>query len=181
MSAVLSLQKFFSVYHYASGYPITEFKISSDGVAYADEYILRCLSTESTQLYSSLAAINRQERTAIVADYLPARKYLNVCVRNIDNCGFCFKCARTMFQLDIIGRLDQFEEVFNVKEYRRNYSKILRLLSKDTHFHNEFLTTATVSPHFPFSVPRFKLALLIGSIENKLICLRKQMFRKNAL
>lgn len=174
MSAVLAMQKMFSAYHYASTYPITKFKISLEDIAYADEYILRCLSTETTRLYSALAPLSRQQRTALVADFEPAQNFLNVCVRSIHNCGLCFKCARTMFQLDLTGKLDKFKNVFDVEAYRRNKREILKLLSKDTHFHDEFLDATKLSNITPpFSVLTLRTLFLYRRVSNTIKKIRK--------
>lgn len=179
MSAVLAMQKMFSAYHYASTYPITKFKISLEDIAYADEYILRCLSTETTRLYSALAPLSRQQRTALVADFEPAQNFLNVCVRSIHNCGLCFKCARTMFQLDLTGKLDKFKNVFDVEAYRRNKREILKLLSKDTHFHDEFLSAVKSVPEFsPFSYRRLATVFALRKLETRFINNRRALKRK---
>ena len=181
MSAVLVLQKLFAAYHYASAYPISKFKISSEGIAYADEYVLRCLSTESTRLYSSLPPLNRQNRTAVVSEFAIAAKFLNVCVRDICNCGLCFKCARTMFQLDLIGKLDVFKEVFDVGAYHRNKKTILKLLARDTHFHDEFLEATRLSKNPPYSYFRLKMVFLRRRLSERIVKIRKMVkskFRK---
>lgn len=179
MSAVLAMQKLFSAYHYASTYPISKFKISSEDAAYADEYILRCLSTETTRLYSALAPLSRQGRTDIVADFEPARNFLNVCVRNIHNCGLCFKCARTMFQLDLTGKLDKFKNVFDVEAYHKNKKQILKLLAKDNHFHDEFLSAVKAAPGLsPFSHTRLLTAFTVRNVGTRLIDVRKSLKRK---
>lgn len=179
MSAVLVMQKLFSAYHYASAYPISKFKISSEGVAYADEYILRCLSTETTRLYSALAPLTRQQRSALAADFEPAHNFLNVCVRSIHNCGLCFKCARTMFQLDLTGKLDKFKNVFDIEAYRKNKKKILKLLAKDTHFHDEFLSAVKMAPEYsPFSYTRLSVAFCLTKFSTSLINTRKSLKRR---
>lgn len=175
IATVLAFQKHFKAYHYASGFHISRFRITMDGLSHADEFLLRCLSTESTSFHSSLASLTRQDRTRLVSEFAPARKFLNVCVKEVDNCGFCFKCARTMFQLDLIGKLDDFSEVFDVKAYRANRRRILGLLSKDTHFHNEFLTAAKASTRCEYSIPRLKSAFMRGKLAHMLVSIRKRL------
>ena len=99
---------------------------------------------ESTRLYSALSAL---------------QQFLNVCVRNIHNCGTCFKCARTMFQLELIGKLDVFSSVFDVSSYYNHRKKILKLLSKDFHFHEEFLVEAEKGKS-PFSPLKLKIVFV---------------------
>ena len=176
-SAVLALGKMFSAYHYASAYLISEFKLSSKALAKADEFLLRCLSTESTRFYSALPSLSRQDRTKIVASFAPAKKYLNVCVTEVDNCGKCFKCVRTMFQLELEGALDEFSQVFDVESYKKRRAKTLHTIGKDVNYHREYLKELKENPgRIPYGKFRFRLALLKGALSRKFVAARKKMF-----
>lgn len=177
-ATVLVFQKYFKTYHYASGFHISHFCITMDGLSHADEFLLRCLSTESTVFYSALASMTRQDRTKLASKFNLTSKYLNVCVSKINNCGFCFKCARTMFQLDLIGKLDNFSNVFDVQAYRNNPRRILKILSKDTHFHDEFLTAVKAATGCIYSLPKLKSAFILGKIAHILVNIRKRLIGK---
>ena len=101
-------------------------------------YMLSLLSTEAIEIILEGGQYNRMERTIKVANYAPARKYLNVCVDHwgdnikAENCSHCFKCTRTMKALDVIGKLDDFAEVFDVQWYRTHKKKLwLRYMAGD--------------------------------------------------
>lgn len=180
-ATVLVVQKYFKAYHYASGFHISHFCITMDELSHADEFLLRCLSTESTVFHSALASMTRQDRTKLASEFGLTGKYLNVCVSKVNNCGFCFKCARTMFQLDLIGKLDDFSNVFDVQAYRENPRRILRLLSKDTHFHDEFLAAAKASTGCVYSLLKLKSAFALGKIAHILVNIRKRLIGKKRI
>lgn len=124
----------------------------------SEEYLLRCMSTESTRLYSSLAASTRYDRTKLLSDFGPAQKMLNVCIHGAPNCGKCFKCVRTMLQLDQMGKLDAFASVFDASYYRSTNAKekavIEREIMNDRPYKDEFLHYAAqpgVNPHAVFN------------------------------
>ena len=153
-ACVLAIQKYFSAYHFASAVHVENFKFSMSAPAMSEEYLLRCMSTESTRLYSSLAASTRYDRTKILSDFGPAQKLLNVCIHGAPNCGKCFKCVRTMLQLDQMGKLDAFEGVFDTSCYRSTKAKEKGVIEweimNDSSYMNEFLHYAAqpgVNPH----------------------------------
>ncbi|MBQ7582779.1 MAG: hypothetical protein IJU25_08175, partial [Lachnospiraceae bacterium] len=64
------------------------------------------------------------------------QKYVAVCYDtgpHGENCGRCYACMKTMIPLDIIGKLDKFEESFNLNKYyseREDVYKDLILFSQ---------------------------------------------------
>lgn len=127
----------------------------------SEEYLLRCMSTESTRLYSSLAASTRYDRPKLLSDFGPAQKLLNVCIHGAPNCGKCFKCVRTMLQLDQIGKLDAFESVFDTSCYRSTKAKEKGVIEweimNDSPYKGEFLHYAAqpgVNPHAVYNYDR---------------------------
>ena len=99
-----------------------------DAIERVNMMLLPWLSTESLDLVDDGNLFDRSAKTALVADYPPARKYLNVCYGHdtLDtNCSVCPKCARTLLTLDILGRLDDFAGVFDIPRYRREVRRRL--------------------------------------------------------
>lgn len=161
VACVLSLQKYFSAYHIASAVHVQNLKFTLADPALSEEFLLRCMSTESTRIYSSLAASTRYDRTKLLSDFAPAQDLLNVCIHGAPNCGKCFKCLRTMLQLDQMGKLEAFEKVFDTSYYRTTDPKLrVRLemeISNDAPFKDEFLHYAAlpgVNPHAQFNRER---------------------------
>ena len=97
-------------------------------VAAVNMLILPWLSTESLDLVDDGNMLDRSQKTALVADYEPATRYLNVCYGHdtLDaNCSVCGKCRRTLLTLEILGKLDAFGRVFDVDRYRREVRRRL--------------------------------------------------------
>lgn len=125
MSAVLALQKMFDTYYYASGCTIWEFLSEDSDPAYYQPYLMQQLSTETTTMYMSEATMTRFEKTQLLSDNELSKRFLNVCNVQGINCGHCNKCVRTLLTLDILGVLDDYTEVFDVMDYRKNKNKHL--------------------------------------------------------
>ena len=129
VSAVMFLQRGMRRYYLASsGHTYRQlWKFLGDGgrpdaIERVNMMLLPWLSTESLDLVDDGNLYDRSQKTALVADYAPAAKYLNVCYGHdtLDtNCSVCPKCVRTLLTLDILGRLEAFSGVFDVARYRR--------------------------------------------------------------
>jgi len=127
---VLALQKFFKRYYMASAgqnydqwtkYAPSERGHYLDG--FAEPYLCPLLSTESTKFVLDGIRHSRVEKTLKIAGYPPAKRFLNVCLRKnpeIENCGVCDKCKRTLLTLSAAGLLEDFGAVFNLGEFGRN-------------------------------------------------------------
>jgi hypothetical protein len=136
ISAVLILQKLFKVYYYSSSVPVKHFRIYKQTPEYYDVFNMSMLCTESISFFSSDAFKTRVDKTKTIADFEPALRYLNVCVKEEHNCGACFKCLRTLLTLEIAGKINKFESVFNLNSYYRNKS---RYLAQVLAYHNNDL------------------------------------------
>ena len=129
VSAVLFLQKGIRRYYLASaGHPYVHLwhYLGSlrrpDDIAFLNPLLLPWLSTESLDLVDDGTFFDRSQKTALIADYEPATRYLNVCCNHdtLDtNCSICGKCCRTLLTLEVLGKLDAFRAVFDVDKYRR--------------------------------------------------------------
>lgn len=108
-SAVLSLQKLFQHYYYASAGEPQNQKIdlcdnALDFVSY--------FSTETTRFYCGGVEKNRVEKMQDIIGRKIVREHLHVCSEELYNCGKCGKCARTLLTLDMMGKLDEFRPIF---------------------------------------------------------------------
>lgn len=122
MFAVYCLQKLYSVYYYASaGYKYHEFTLydTLDSGSY-EMLSLPLLSTRNLRVYSEGEGMSRMTKLQSVVKYEPSYKYLNVCLKEGNNCGVCEKCVRTLLELDALGALDKYKAVFNIDYYRQN-------------------------------------------------------------
>jgi hypothetical protein len=121
-SAILLLQKMFSRYISASSFRYQDCRFAeADDTAYMDPAAFHLLSTETTECVSSGSEYSRVEKTARVAELEPARRYLDVCVdpNFHGNCSVCFKCARTIFTLELLGKASAFSAVFDLDRFKR--------------------------------------------------------------
>lgn len=135
LSACLTLQKLFHVYYYSSAYSLKYFELKPGSCGHYDIFNMSMLSTESLQFFSTNPYETRVDKTRLVSQYKPAAKYLNVCLVDGKNCGGCEKCVRTLFTLEVLGKLDEFSSIFNLENYyqrRQKYiAKVLAYRDKD--------------------------------------------------
>ena len=118
-ACVLAIQKLFRLYYCSSaGWP-DYFDLSlSEGSEHYESLLCQCLSTESCTFVLS-DYVTRIEKTKALADYDLAKEYLDVCFR-FNNCGKCSKCFRTLLTLDLFGKVDEFNRVFDVEAYKKH-------------------------------------------------------------
>lgn len=156
-ASVLVLQKLFGKYLFASGYTYKEF-IDSD-IFYSSGYPVplefHLLSTESMEVILAGSEYTRVEKTIQVSQLESSYKHLYVCtdtsLHKVENCSVCFKCARTLLTLDILGKLDLYKNIFDLKKFeqiKRFYIESI-LYDKDP-FGQEILNLAA---DYDFRIP----------------------------
>lgn len=119
----LSLQGLFSTYLLSSGHDAAHFSIDFDNSATYDMLTVSSVCTESLTFYLSGAETTRIEKIRALSGWEPAYSWMHPCITGFSggkNCGKCKKCIRDITTLYCLGKLDLFEEVFDVEEYRRN-------------------------------------------------------------
>lgn len=131
-SCALAVQKYVHRYLTASNFSydeVAEFTIKSkdfDIAEYSETYMAHLISTEKFELVIDGCQYSRGEKVERIADWSIAKKYLNVCRSPIDhgkNCSDCYKCMWTLIPLEAIGKLDNFEKVFDLNKYRKKARK----------------------------------------------------------
>lgn len=155
LSAVLSLQKLFKAYYYSSAVSIKNFELNRYHLSRSDIFNLTMLSSESLHFYSTCSLKTRVEKTKMIADEKIVQKYLNVCIREDKNCGKCSKCLRTLFTLEIHGKLKYFENTFNLENYYNARSQFITQIianyKKDTFLNEIFLEMRKTNLKVPLS------------------------------
>lgn len=128
IACMLNLQKLIRNYYFTTSYRFD----STWPLTSASRNLLArtMLSTESTTIYPSASQYSRVERTALISDYEPTYRYLNVCVSSQDtgivqNCSACHKCMRTQLALELLGKLELYTRVFDIDLYRRNRTRFI--------------------------------------------------------
>ena len=121
---VLQFQKYIDKYYYASGNACGEdFRI--DPFNYSEDYdlfILPTLQTENTIFFSDGTEKYRFEKTEYLTNFPETGEILSVCWKELENCGQCPKCVRTLATLELLGKLEEYKNVFDLDLYARNYS-----------------------------------------------------------
>lgn len=128
-----------SVYHYASTYPYQSLRLK--GSYYGgnlDPILLPLLSSPRLSFRSAGAGVSRIEKFGIISEQEDPRRYLDVCMADkeerarlsVPNCSKCSKCCRAMLTLECYGRLDDFNQVFDVADYRAHRMARLQKLAR---------------------------------------------------
>jgi hypothetical protein len=172
MSMVLALQKLFVKYIYSSGFPLQELTITGKDLAYFQAIILPYLTTESTELIDGDSKIARTKKTLLISANALAQKHLYVCVKDLvvnnqmqigpwvkidtlaNNCAGCEKCLRTLSTLEILGEMNRFSKVFDLKKYAKlrklYFAKILGLKTRDYYSSDIYNLALERKFKFPF-------------------------------
>ncbi len=138
-ACILTLQKLFKYYYYASGYRFDYYDLNMEKCQGSYDILsLRMLSTESISFFSAASQYTRFERTEMIADYELTHRYLNVCVVSsstgvVRNCSVCPKCLRTELSLDLLGKLYCYDKVFDISEYKRKKDKYIGYVLANKH------------------------------------------------
>lgn len=105
---------------YASGIPLSSAHcFEASDPAYSEPFVLPALSTPALALNQHGELMTRVQKIALIAELQDAQEYLDVCVDSKDgsNCSRCYKCLRTMFTLELLGKLELFSSRFDLEVY----------------------------------------------------------------
>ena len=163
-SCVLSLQGGVKRYYIPSGCSYQGIKDYGDAAHHndlataCDSYLIPLIQTERIELIVDGCQRRRVDKIADMTDWDIARKYLNVCLvqkgADTSNCGRCSKCLRTMLALEILGKLEDFAQVFNLEEYEKDalLYKARCVDRKDTEIFYRELVDLAAEKNFPMPV-----------------------------
>lgn len=121
--SILNMRKFWRIYFYSSSQDFGHFQLQNNDVrapGYYELLSLNCFSTDGLRIYSEGAEFNRLEKMSNISEFPSARKYLHVCMNQKENCNVCQKCRRTLLCLDVIDKLNNFSNVFDVEYYKKH-------------------------------------------------------------
>ena len=156
-SAVLALQKLFGKYLYGSSFPIGDFKFDKGQTGYYESLLAPLLSSESTEIVIANPDMNRIDKTKYILDNPLVQKYLYVCWKELianrwpdsevakvkerhQNCSRCDKCKRTLLAIDLLGKLDEYEAIFDIpfwKTVKDRYIAKVISYKNDNAFYND--------------------------------------------
>lgn len=138
-SVCFALQKLISIYYVNAGDPISKFALDLSTLPHGydssifDIFTVSCINTENLSFYSTGVECVRIEREKFISDFKPAHKNLMVCnstpffdkPNKFRNCSLCYKDLRTMVDFYAMRKLDNFNEVFDVDNFKRNKVKLI--------------------------------------------------------
>lgn len=153
-SCVLAMQNLIRRYYIGSACSYKDIKRAGiiykafDFAEFCESYFVPLIQTERTELIIDGCQYRRVEKIKNLADWHIAQKYLNVChvsKENTANCSSCEKCMRTLLALEILGKLENFSQVFDLKKYKEKAfdykAKVVANADKNV-FHNELFNLA---------------------------------------
>lgn len=144
ISCVYALQKLFGKYVFASSYAIDDFEISQIDHSHAEAAFVPELSTDSVEVILSCSSMTRVEKTDFIRGNSLTSRYLNVCwayqrangarhdKRFLEsktklNCGWCPKCMRTLYTLELLGEdINKYEEIFDLNKYYQHKQEFIQ-------------------------------------------------------
>ena len=141
-AAVLALQKLFGVFLHSGAYEFSRFAFVKENSAYYELLPLSCFETDCTVFYSTGSHVSRIQKLRELSSFPPAQNYLHPCIYvKRDNCGKCGKCVRTMGALYALGTLDDFGQVFDMKDFYQHKDDHLAgiLAKKESQHYGEVL------------------------------------------
>lgn len=165
-SAVLILEKGIFRYFQSTSLAYRDLKVRGNESSPFEPIALPYLSTNALEFISFGSQHKRTEKTAMVANCEPSYRWLNVCGVQAENCSLCEKCMRTLLTLDLLGKVERYDTVFDLKKYRREKKRYLCyvLASKKTYsLHREITELMTeIDYHPPLSFYLYFAGYLLG-------------------
>ncbi len=177
LHCVLSIAQGVKYYYYSAGLTYREFNCSYTpakdyDAAYYDLLTLMAASFGPIKFFAAGGEATRLEKLRLLADYTPAHNSLNVCVNTVKNDNVCFKCARTLLELDALGKLDSFRNVFDIDYYRQHRSHYLETAYIGALRGNKFFIEL-----MPYFKDQMTLSFKIKAIAKKAISVIKNRIR----
>lgn len=128
-SCALGMQKYVKRYLTSGNLSYDEIMVNRensrdfDFAEYCESFYPHLVSTENFELVIDGCQYTRAEKTERISEWEIAQKYLNVCITPVNdghNCSRCEKCMWTLIPLEAMGKLDNFNKVFDIDIYKKN-------------------------------------------------------------
>lgn len=141
LACALALQGLFSVYLLSSEGSTAGFRLNLNNCSRYDFLTVNCMSTETLSFYLSGTEKKRWEKIEVLTQWIPSYRWLHPCTAGIvgqRNCGHCKKCIHDLTVLYALGRLEQYESVFDIADYQKHLSeRIAFVFSRTDGYSNE--------------------------------------------
>jgi len=196
VSCALSLQKLLSRYVVASSYSAQYIQTDLQDLSYTEALLLPALSTDSMQILVADTFTNRVEKTAYISSFPQTPNYLDVCwatqMENLKdgrkeysigkthrNCGWCDKCMRTLFTLELLGKIEDYADAFDLDQYRNHRKDFIIKVFANAKYNNYYREIVSLMKDKNFPVPIVAyLARTVNVKDSKLILWLWQNFKK---
>ena len=131
LSIPLALQKLFKLYYFSSGFPANDFRFDYYDAGTYDLFSIPNLCTQNTQFMLVGSETTRIGKVNYISDYSIVQQHLHVCLDNknvkvVKNCCKCKKCKRTMLELYLCGKIENFYDSFDVDYFYSHLDSIIR-------------------------------------------------------
>lgn len=136
LSMALSLQRGLSCFYCATDLSYGQSLVVYDSFKYrpkwmhfweyvSSSYVCPLLSNKGLEFISDGSRYKRGDKIELIINDPYVKEFFNVCTCSSDtdletNCSHCRKCKLTMLALDILGKLDDFKDVFDVNYFRKH-------------------------------------------------------------
>lgn len=176
ISSMLAIQKGMAFYYYSSGYGYKDFNCHYPATGEFDASLFDLLTLKiasfGTIVFSSFGGDTlRIDKVKYISQFPKEAEYLNVCVSGIENCGKCFKCSRTLLEIDALGQLTVFEKAFDIKAYKKNREKTLQWL-----YIQHLKRDSFAKELMPVMKDEFTMPFKIKAVVNKIFSIIKNRF-----
>ena len=150
-----------------------------------DPVLDHLLSTETLEVMSDAASVNRVEKIASIAKWAETYSRLRVCWVKPDglkNCCECEKCIRTMTTLDMFGQLSKYE-TFPQPLTRQKIRSCRYLDAYDYIFAQEIIESATavgredIAADIRYALVRSQMKLKVRQIKHQVAAIYRDYLK----
>lgn len=139
LAEIMCFKKLWKTYLFSSTFAPEDAYISNirkTDCSHYDALTVKAITVPDLKVLSSGSECSRYEKTRILADYVPAQKYLRPCFnflqlrKDMKNCGraLCPKCLRLLVSADVAGNLEKFKNVVDIEKYKRHRKRYFRIV-----------------------------------------------------
>jgi len=130
LAAALSIQKYMKYYLFSGTYKSSRFKLTFDHSPNYDMLSVQCFSTENLTFLLAWSEAKRLNKVDYISQFPEVQNYLDVCWCDLGNCtdNYCGKCQRTLLEINALGKLKNFDNVFDVTNFKNNLDRELGVM-----------------------------------------------------
>lgn len=137
-SAPMALGKLFKAYYFSSTFKANDYSMDERFIVSSGRYdifSLKTLTTSNLAFYSAGTEVDRMDKLDYIVDSDYSKKFLQVCSIEQSaggknkatklNCGYCNKCGRMIGLFYAQGKLEEYEDIFDLSFFYNNKAKFI--------------------------------------------------------